>query len=71
VDFSAGENATMVQSFIRGLSRWPTADLATLLLAIKGILDARAEHHGKGGGVEAAIARRPRKKLPRDKVENA
>jgi hypothetical protein len=61
----------MVQSFIRGLSRWPTADLAQLLLAIKGILDQRAEHHGKGGGVEAAIAKRPRKKLPRDKVENA
>ena len=61
----------MVQSFIRGLSRWPTADLAQLLLAIKGILDARAEHHGKGGGVEAAIARRPRKKLPRDKGQNA
>jgi hypothetical protein len=61
----------MVQSFIRGLSRWPTADLATLLLAIKTILDARAEHHGKGGGVEAAIARRPRKKLPRDKGQNA
>jgi hypothetical protein len=61
----------MVQSFIRGLSRWPTADLAQLLLAIKGILDARAEHHGKGGGVEAAIAKRPRKKLPRNARQNA
>jgi hypothetical protein len=61
----------MVQSFIRGLSRWPTADLAQLLLAIKGILDQRAEHHGQGGGVEAEVARRPRKKLPRNKGENA
>ncbi len=43
----------MVQSFIRGLSKWPTADLAELLLSIKSILDARAEHHDKGGGVEA------------------
>ncbi len=61
----------MVQSFIRGLSRWPTADLAQLLLAIKGILDARAEHHGKGGGVEAEVAKHPRKKLPRDKGKDA
>lgn len=35
----------MVKSFIRGLSLWPTADLAELLLAIKAILDTRAEHH--------------------------
>jgi hypothetical protein len=69
VDFSAGENTTMVQSFIRGLSRWPTADLAQLLLAIKGILDARAEHHGKGGGVEAEVAKRS--KLPRSKNKDA
>ncbi len=48
----------MVQSFIRGLSKWPTADLAELLLSIKGILDARAEHHDKGGGVEAELAKR-------------
>ena len=34
----------MVKSFIRGLSRWPSCDLAELLLAIKGILDSRAEH---------------------------
>ena len=34
----------MVKSFIAGLARWPSADLAELLLAIKGILDARAEH---------------------------
>ena len=37
----------MVESFIRGLSRWPSCDLAELLLAIKGILDARAEHQAE------------------------
>jgi hypothetical protein len=41
---SEGEFHSMVKSFIRGLSRWPSCDLAELLLAIKGILDARAEH---------------------------
>jgi hypothetical protein len=41
-------NFLMVKSFIRGLSRWPSCDLAELLLAIKGILDARAEHAVKG-----------------------
>jgi hypothetical protein len=35
----------MVKSLIRGISKWPTADIAELLLALKGILDARAEHH--------------------------
>ena len=38
----------MVKSFIAGLSRWPSCDLAELLLAIKGILDARAEHAAEG-----------------------
>jgi hypothetical protein len=38
----------MVKSFIAGLARWPSADLAELLLAIKGILDARAEHAAEG-----------------------
>ncbi len=51
----------MVQSFIRGLSKWPTADLAELLLSIKSILDARAEHHDKGGGVEAAKRKQSRR----------
>ena len=37
----------MVKSFIAGLSRWPSCDLAELLLAIKGILDARAEHQAE------------------------
>jgi hypothetical protein len=38
----------MVKSFIRGLCKWPSADLAELLLAIKAILDSRAEHASKG-----------------------
>lgn len=50
----------MVQSFIRGLTRWPTADLAELLVAIKGILDKRAAHHAQGGGIEAEVAKRPK-----------
>ncbi len=37
----------MVKSLIRGLAKWPTSDLAELLLAIKSILDARAEHHAE------------------------
>jgi hypothetical protein len=43
-----GETFLMVKSFIRGLAKWPSADLAELLLAIKGILDARAEHQAQG-----------------------
>ena len=35
----------MVKSFIRGLSKWPSADLAELLLAIQRILHDRAEHN--------------------------
>ncbi len=34
----------MVQSLIRGLAKWHSTDLAELLVAIKTILDARAEH---------------------------
>jgi hypothetical protein len=34
----------MVKSFIRGLSRWPSADLAEIVLAIQRILHERAEH---------------------------
>jgi len=37
----------MVQSFIAGLSKWPSADLAELLLAIQRILHARAERGKK------------------------
>ena len=47
----------MVKSFIRGLCKWPSADLAELLLAIKAILDSRADH--------AAETKRT-KKLPRN-----
>jgi hypothetical protein len=47
--------------FIRGLSRWPSCDLAELLLAIKGILDARAEH----------ACETKRSKLPRAKNKDA
>jgi hypothetical protein len=39
----------MVQSLIRGLAKWPTVDLAQLLLAIKEILDSRAEHQQERG----------------------
>ena len=52
----------MVKSFIRGLSKWPSGDLAELLLGIKEILDYRAEHHAKGGGVEAEVAKRSKSK---------
>jgi hypothetical protein len=37
----------MVKSLIRGIAKWPTADIAELLLALKDILDARAEHHAE------------------------
>jgi hypothetical protein len=37
----------MVKSFIRGLAKWPSGDLAELLLAIKEILDTRAEHQAE------------------------
>jgi hypothetical protein len=48
----------MVQSLIRGLSKWPSTDLAELLLAIKAILDQRADE-----GKQAA------KKRPKHKGE--
>jgi hypothetical protein len=72
VDFSAGELALMVpKTLAQAIKRWPTADLAELLLLVKCQLDKRAEHHSEGGGVEAEVARRPRKKLLRDKDQNA
>jgi hypothetical protein len=37
----------MVKSFIRGLAKWPSGDLAELLLGIKEILDARAQHQAE------------------------
>ena len=37
----------MVKSFIRGLSRWPSTDLAEIVLAIQRILHERAEHQAE------------------------
>jgi hypothetical protein len=37
----------MVKSFIRGLSRWPSTDLAEIVIAIQRILHERAEHAAK------------------------
>jgi hypothetical protein len=74
VGFSEGELATQmpaVSAFFRGVKGWPSADLAKLLGLVHAELHARAEHHREGGGIEEAIAKRPRKKLPRDKGENA
>ena len=34
----------MVKSLIRGIAKWPSADIAELLIALKEILDTRAEH---------------------------
>jgi hypothetical protein len=48
----------MVQSLILGLAKWPTVDLAELLIAIKTILDKRAKD-----------AERATKKHPRHKGE--
>ena len=41
---SRNELHPMVKSLIRGIAKWPTADIAELLLALKDILDTRAEH---------------------------
>jgi hypothetical protein len=46
----------MVQSFIRGLSRWPTVDLAELIHAIQAILAKRAKE------AERAVKKRARHK---------
>jgi hypothetical protein len=46
----------MVQSLIRGLAKWPTVDLAELLIAIKTILDKRAKD------AERATKKRPKHK---------
>ena len=46
----------MVKSFIRGLSRWPSCDLAEIVIAIQRILRERAEHAAEG---------KRAKKLPR------
>ena len=46
----------MVQSLILGLAKWPTVDLAELLLAIRAILDERAAEATK------AAKKRPKHK---------
>jgi hypothetical protein len=46
----------MVQSFIRGLAKWPTVDLAELIHAIQVILAKRAKE------AERATKKRPRHK---------
>jgi hypothetical protein len=51
------------------IKKWPTADLAELLLLVKVQLDNRAVHHAEGGGVEAEVAKRS--KLPRAKNKDA
>lgn len=40
------------------IKKWPTADLAELLLLVKVQLDKRAKHHAEGGGVSEAIRRK-------------
>jgi hypothetical protein len=47
-----------LKDFIRGLSRWPSCDLAELLLAIKGILDARAEHAKRNQAQQATPSKK-------------
>ena len=37
----------MVKSFIRGLAKWPSADLAEIVIAIQHILHQRAEHQAE------------------------
>ena len=54
------------KTLAQAIKRWPTADLAELLLLVKVQLDRRAIHHAEGGGVEAEVAGRARKRLPRN-----
>ena len=42
------------------IKRWPTADLAELLLLVKLQLDKRAAHHSEGGGIQAEVKKRPK-----------
>jgi hypothetical protein len=53
----------MVKSLIRGIAKWPTADIAELLLALKDILDSRAEHarETKQRSQSKRVDRRPAK----------
>lgn len=47
-----------VVSLFNGVKGWPTADLAKLLALVHGEIHDRAEHHRKGGGIEAEVAKR-------------
>jgi hypothetical protein len=47
----------MVESFIRGLSRWPSTDLAEIVLAIQRILHERAEHQAQGKKVSDKVTK--------------
>jgi len=40
----------------KAIQRWPTGDLAELLLLVKTQLDQRAAHYAQGGGIQAAVA---------------
>lgn len=44
------------------IKKWPTADLAELLLLVKVQLDKRAAHHAEGGGVQAEVSKRSKSK---------
>ena len=46
------------KTLAQAIKRWPTADLAELLLLGKLKLDRRAAHHSEGGGIEAEVAKR-------------
>ena len=48
------------KTLAKAIASWPTSDLAELLLLVKVQLDKRAAHHKQGGGIEEAIAKRPR-----------
>ena len=47
-----------VVSLFNGVKGWPTADLSKLLGLLHEEIHDRAEHHRKGGGVEAELAKR-------------
>jgi len=48
----------MVKSFIRGLSRWPSTDLAEIVIAIQRILHERAEHSKASKGDKPKVPRK-------------
>jgi len=51
-----------VVSLFNGVKGWPTADLAKLLALVHDEIHARAEHHAKGGGIEAELTKRSKSK---------